>query len=89
MTNPAIDEILASFDFDKVHRVMLFLHWQWMGVGGLAVPSAARLQAFAATLLADVKDGGILAGGGLRAERQGSWYHLSFVLTDWDAWSER
>jgi len=91
MTNPAIDEILANFDFEKVHRVMVFLDWRWIGTDGWKVPSVKRLQAAAAHHLASLAslDPGASAmsgAGGLRAERQGDRYELCFVLTNWDSW---
>ena len=88
MTNPAINEILAKFDFEKVHKVMVFLRWEWQGVNGWSVPSIERLRAHAATLLARVKDRQTLSTGGLSVEREGDWYSLAFVLTDWDAGGE-
>jgi hypothetical protein len=86
MTNPAINEILASFDFEKVHRVMVFLRWEWVQpYYPAAVPSVERLQSEAARLLALVKDGEKRMSGGFEVERQGDWYSLAFVLTDRDA----
>ena len=89
MTNPAIEEILNHFNFKEVNRVMRFLDWKWKGANGFSVPSVLRLQAAAAALLAETKDGQIRACGGLRSERQGGWYSLAFVLTDWDAGGEK
>lgn len=37
-----VNEVLAHFDFEKVHRTMRFLHWTWAGSDG--VPTAAELK---------------------------------------------
>lgn len=49
-----IDEILDEFDFEKVHRVMVALDWQWYGIDG--VPSIGDLRRQARSLLQKVVD---------------------------------
>jgi len=37
-----INEVLANFDFDKVHKTMTLLNWVWAGSDG--VPTKAELK---------------------------------------------
>ena len=43
-----IPEIMDSFDFEQVHKVMTFLNWKW---GGLSVPTVEQLKSCAMELL--------------------------------------
>ena len=43
-----IDYIIEHFDFEKVHDVMEFLNWDWLGVG---VPSIHHLKVEAERLM--------------------------------------
>lgn len=47
-----IEEIVDEFDFEKVHRVMLALNWQWHHTKG--VPEIADLRRTARSLLKQV-----------------------------------
>lgn len=49
-----IDEILDEFDFEKVHRVMVALDWQWYIQGEKTNPSIADLRRTARSLLQHV-----------------------------------
>lgn len=47
-----ISNILNRFNFDEVHRVMVFLDWQWANTAsGYAVPTVEELKSCANTLL--------------------------------------
>jgi len=50
-----IDEILDEFDFEKVHKVMTALDWEWYSTDG--VPSIAELRREARRLLKDLVNG--------------------------------
>lgn len=46
-----VEKILGAFSFDRVHRAMAALNWQWAGEG---VPSIDKLKKLAENLLRDV-----------------------------------
>ena len=68
-----IDEIMEHFDFEKVHKVMSFLDWEWdIGDGEQTVPSTYRLMKQAKQMLKyitqyDDKEYHEMATGGFRA----------------------
>jgi len=96
-----INEVLAHFDFEKVHNVMKAINWTWAGEG---VPSIKVLKEEAEERLQNAIDqvlspnntehyevGWISATGGFKAT---AWKHkdntlariqLEFIVTDWDA----
>lgn len=49
-----IDEMLGGFDFEKVHKVMEFLDWEWADSD--EIPSIYRLIKTARDLLEEVWD---------------------------------
>jgi hypothetical protein len=80
-----VEEILASFDFDRVHRVMEFLHWTWANLD--RTPAKRELIAEAGRLLREL-DGkpGVLGSGGLRASyKDDGALSLKFILCE--GWS--
>jgi len=82
-----IDDILDEFDFEQVHKVMVFLKWEWSGEG---VPTIGRLRKRAREMLnyaAEHADG--TSGTGGFYVRKEVWdgetfLALSFVVTSWD-----
>lgn len=48
-----IDEVIARFDFEQVHKVMTFLKWEWAYTvaGGRGVPTIGELKSTAQHLL--------------------------------------
>jgi hypothetical protein len=81
-----VSEIISDFDFNKVHRVMKFLDWQWAKLG--AVPSAEDLQKEAQRLLGSLEgEPGVKGTGGLRAslKNEGT-LSLKCILTE--SWSD-
>lgn len=48
-----IDDILDYFDFEKVHKAMEALDWEWVSPYGLAVPLLGDLRKQARQLLTD------------------------------------
>lgn len=98
--NNLINEILANFDFEKVHKTMTLLDWRWVGRG---VPSINEIRDSASERLESAIEqvissknkehhdiGWISSSGGLKAtawkNKKGKLEKLSleFVLTDWD-----
>jgi hypothetical protein len=80
-----VEEILASFDFERVHRVMEFLHWTWANLD--RTPTKRELIAEAGRLLREL-DGkpGVLGSGGLRASyKDDGALSLKFILSE--GWS--
>ena len=78
------------FDFDQVHKVMVFLDWKWANKnGGLEVPEKYELRSEARRLLKTaIEEKTTVSTGGFQAEytenEEGGWIDLKFVLSDWD-----
>ena len=80
-----VDEVLESFDFDRVHHVMETLSWTWANLG--RVPTRAELVTEARRLLTEL-DGrpGVHGSGGLRASyKEDGTLSLKFILCE--SWS--
>lgn len=85
----AIKEIMNNFDFEKVHKVMVFLKWSWAGYG---VPDIKTIKKAAKEVLMDlIKDSNEhdiceLQTGGFtaRIEKSNKYMSLSFVIADWN-----
>jgi hypothetical protein len=92
------DEILDNFDFEKVHRVMKLLNWEWMvSVGG--VPEIQDLKAEVRARLKEVytnaktlkRETYLTYCGGLKVQyssgkdEAGDWesFEVDFVLENW------
>ena len=86
----ALDNIMDSFDFDKVHKVMVFLNWKWAnGNGGLEVPEKYELRSEARRLLKmAIEEKTTVSTGGFIAEytekEKSGWMDLKFVVSKWD-----
>jgi hypothetical protein len=81
-----VEEVLESFDFDRVHQVMESLEWTWANLS--RVPTRAELVAEARRLLAEL-DGrpGVHGSGGLRASyKEDGTLSLKFILCE--SWSD-
>ena len=81
-----VEEVLETFDFERVHRVMESLSWTWANLD--RVPTRAELTAEARRLLAEL-DGspGVLGSGGLRASyKEDGTLSLKFILCE--SWSD-
>ncbi len=80
-----VEEVIQSFDFSRVHRVMEALAWTWANIE--RVPTLADLTAEARRLLLEL-DGkpGVLGSGGLRASyKENGTLSLKFILCE--SWS--
>ena len=86
----ALDNIMDNFDFDQVHKVMVFLNWKWANSNGsLGVPEKYELRSEARRLLKmAIEEKTTVSTGGFLAEyREGEldgWMDLKFVVSDWD-----
>ena len=81
-----VEEVLETFDFERVHRVMESLEWSWANLD--RVPTKAELAAEARRLLNEL-DGrpGVLGSGGLRASyKDDGTLSLKFILCE--SWSD-
>ena len=81
-----VEEVLATFDFERVHHVMESLSWTWANLD--RVPTRAELLAEARRLL-DELDGapGVHGSGGLRASyKDDGTLSLKFILCE--SWSD-
>jgi len=67
-----IDDIMDDFDFDKVHKIMEFLNWEWItDEDGTQVPYISDLRKRARSLLRiAAKEGGFHGSGGFTAHCQ-------------------
>lgn len=81
-----IDRIIDDFNFEKVHRVMVDLDWQWYWTNG--VPSVGTLMTRAQELLygaSKMNTGYSIGAGGFRATKTGcedeEGLELEFILT--------
>lgn len=80
-----IDEILDWFDFEKVHRVMTALDWEWHHTGG--VPSIADMRHTARSLLqyiVDSKDTVSVGTGGFTAYTHRGLLGLRFEISSYE-----
>ena len=86
----AVDNTMDNFDFDTVHKTMVFLNWKWANMnGGLEIPEKYELRKEARRLLkTSIEEKTTISTGGFYAEytedEEGGWLDLKFVLSDWD-----
>lgn len=84
------EKLLGSFDFDRVHNVMVLLGWKWQRNGLEHVPEVPELRESARELLdALIRQGhsGSISSGGFVARRvtyteEGLSLRLSFVVEE-------
>lgn len=92
-----IQEIMDEFDWEKVHKTMLYLDWKWFGKG---VPSVELLKNRARSLLEYSIDAILTSGkkkykmctstGGFEAtarkykDEDKIYMELKFVLVNWE-----
>lgn len=82
-----VREVLESFDFDLVHRVMEFMRWTWANLD--RTPTKRELFAEAERLLRELSGvPGVLGSGGLRASyKEDGTLSLKFILSE--SWSDQ
>jgi hypothetical protein len=81
-----VEEVLDSFDFDKVLRVMEILGWTWANLD--RVPTRSELLKEARRLLSELNGKtGVHGSGGLRAScKEDGTLSLKFILCE--SWSD-
>ena len=86
ITPEVIDKILDEFDFERVHKAMVALNWEWYDAEN-GVPSIAELRKSARRLLTDCVSKGYsyLKCGGFLVENQNGILRLSFEVCDTEA----
>jgi hypothetical protein len=85
--NLKVNEVISTFDFARVIKVMDHLNWTWAGYRG--TPELEALVHKATELLEEVrnKPGQVCGSGGFRASYKDSGIlSLKFVLTE--SWSD-
>lgn len=91
-----IDEIMDNFDFDKVHKAMEALDWEWVKDGydkdkpmleQMSVPDVSTIRRQARRHLKEVIEGNLYAvgTGGLKATWHEGVLSLEFILAEWEA----
>ena len=83
--NEHIQFIIDNFNFDKVHKVMEFLTWSWLG--DIEAPTIEELKMCAIRLLNDVCDDDVetCSTGGFKATRYNDYLELTFMVSDYDS----
>ena len=92
-----ISEIVENFNWEKTHKAMRLLEWQWVNtITDDGVPTIGNLMVTAVRLLQDAYDGAVkelstfqCGTGGFQAiahvENEELYrLELKFVLTEWD-----
>lgn len=94
-----IASVMENFDFNKVHDVMSYLDWDWIGCGEgekCGVPSVEKIKEEARRLLIDAAyEKTTIATGGLKAvyERDGEhdddpYIGLEFIVEECEGFNE-
>lgn len=79
-----IGDILNNFDFERVHKAMIALEWNWyLGIGGEGIPSVGALKKAAGELLSEAWTKKItISSGGFSAEYYDGDIALRFILEE-------
>lgn len=80
-----ISDILSNFDFERVHKAMIALEWNWyLGIGGEGIPSVGALHKAARELLSEAwMKKTTISSGGFSAEYYDGDLILRFILEEW------
>ena len=90
LAKKSINYIMDEFDFDRVHKAMMALNWQWYFIDGIyAIPTIEDLRYKAEQLLLDAistleKNYYVATGGFVVRKEDNNFISLSFELTDCD-----
>lgn len=84
MSQELIDNILDEFDFERVHKAMVALNWQWHNTDG--VPTIGDLRRTARDLLRTVvQDNHVMVGsGGFYAHKENDVLGLRFEVASYE-----
>jgi len=82
----AIEHILDNFDFERVHKAMTALDWEWASTDG--VPEIPDLRKEVRILLKDVskrkEDKFFIGTGGFEVSKEDGILQLKFVIDEWN-----
>lgn len=80
-----ISKILDNFDFERVHKAMIALEWNWcLGMWGDGIPSVGALQKTARELLSEAwTKKTTISSGGFSAVYDDGDLVLRFILEEW------
>lgn len=80
-----VENIMDEFDFDRVHKTMKSLNWEWRDKG---VPDITEIRENAIYILnrAYESESGYCATGGFEAKVTKHGVSLKFVVADWDTY---
>ena len=83
-----IDDIMDSFDFDKVHKVMEFLDWKWANNLKIEeIPEIYEIRKFARNLLKEcIAEKTVIESGGFRASYENKILRLDFVVEEYESY---
>lgn len=78
-----IRKVLTDFNFEKCQKVMDSLAWYWKIDNEFRLPTILEMYQFAEDLMIKaVEDKTVVSSGGFRAESDGEYVQLMFVLED-------
>jgi len=85
-----IDNVIETFNFERVHIAMTALDWQWQTTegNGHAIPSIIRLKAMARHLLREAINNKVVGSGGFEAryypkvDDEDEYFQLRFTLAE-------
>ena len=83
----AVDNIMDWFDFERVHKTMRALRWEWIGAEE-KIPCQGEIRERARQLLTDAIQSEMSIGsGGLQVTYVPveGFLKLEFVVSEWDA----
>jgi len=93
-----VTAVMEDFDFDRVHRVMVNLDWEWdIGDGEMTIPSTYRIMKEANRLLTCAAnhygEGDYSCGSGgfmahLEGTTDGTTLTLQFILTEMTSYAD-
>ena len=94
-----VDEMIDSFDFEKVHRVMEHVDWKYVKSDGtIGLPEIIDLKRVARYCLRNAyryslkygDDASVVGTGGFEAryfpadDKEGAAFRLRFILSEWE-----
>lgn len=84
-----IDFILNNFDFDKVHKIMTFLDWEWIDFKQLksSVPTIGEMKAAVTEMMYDICESNYdnVEVGGFRVNKYDDHLELIFKVAGFES----
>jgi len=82
----ALDNVMDWFDFEKVHRTMRFLRWNWASAED-GTPCIGEIREMARALLTrSIELGQGIGTGGFQVtySPQNNYLKLEFIISEWE-----